>query len=402
MLNFRRGRSNLLFLLAVGMVSTSVWISACGSDSPATPTGDAGGDVERDAAGPGDPGDGGSSPDVNDGSVVDGNVPGNACRADLQKDAKNCGACGHDCLGASCAAGLCEPERLSVGGMDDPRVAYALAADATNVYWRSSHNDSDAGRVYDAMYAVPKVGGPTRLVAKAAPGESWSLKPLVVANGNLYWINDSRYGFLTVPVGGGAVTAVYAGGGTIGDPGELAIGPGYLYFANFCSGLSRIPLPSGTPQTLQSEGCNYFMRRALAIDPGARFAFVTHRRSIIWQTNLADPNQDTNTKLLHLDNNGPIAADATRVYFTSGDEVKAMPIAGGAAVTVAAPLLTRSRENDKLLVDAKGLYWGKAAIVAARFGGTPFVLYPHPVEDFVVDGRYVYFTSGAGVFRLAK
>src|SRR5262245_42716600 len=34
------------------------------------------------------------------------------CRQ-LDNDPANCGSCGHDCLGASCTAGLCEPEELA-------------------------------------------------------------------------------------------------------------------------------------------------------------------------------------------------------------------------------------------------------------------------------------------------
>lgn len=37
------------------------------------------------------------------------------CEADLASDAKNCGACGHDCLGGACTAGVCQPFVVGVG-----------------------------------------------------------------------------------------------------------------------------------------------------------------------------------------------------------------------------------------------------------------------------------------------
>jgi hypothetical protein len=49
-----------------------------------------------------------------DGGLTDGGE-GNACSADLQSDAKNCGRCGHDCLGGACGAGKCAAVALSVG-----------------------------------------------------------------------------------------------------------------------------------------------------------------------------------------------------------------------------------------------------------------------------------------------
>jgi hypothetical protein len=40
----------------------------------------------------------------------------NPCSADLQRDAKNCGRCGHDCFGGTCSAGRCAAVELAAPG----------------------------------------------------------------------------------------------------------------------------------------------------------------------------------------------------------------------------------------------------------------------------------------------
>src|SRR5262245_47307727 len=47
---------------------------------------------------------------------------------DLDKDPKNCGACGHDCYGSECQAALCQPVKLAAG-----QGPWFVAVDATNV-----------------------------------------------------------------------------------------------------------------------------------------------------------------------------------------------------------------------------------------------------------------------------
>jgi hypothetical protein len=41
------------------------------------------------------------------------NDPATGCEVDLSNDGKNCGKCGHDCLGGACSSGTCQPVVLA-------------------------------------------------------------------------------------------------------------------------------------------------------------------------------------------------------------------------------------------------------------------------------------------------
>ena len=56
---------------------------------------------------------------------------GTAC-ADLSSDAKNCGICGHDCLGGTCSSGICQPVMLAT--VTESRPSGYLYADGGKVY----------------------------------------------------------------------------------------------------------------------------------------------------------------------------------------------------------------------------------------------------------------------------
>jgi hypothetical protein len=82
-----------------------------------------------------------------------------ACAAsdDHASDPKNCGACGHDCLGGACTNGRCQPFELWKGG----RALGPLFADDAYVYWvtESSNGVIDCPRVN--LVRAPKFGETT-------------------------------------------------------------------------------------------------------------------------------------------------------------------------------------------------------------------------------------------------
>src|SRR5262245_8002876 len=56
----------------------------------------------------------------------------NPCAADTATDPRNCGRCGHDCLGGACEVGRCRPVVLaSAAGKNEA----GPLIDRTHVYW---------------------------------------------------------------------------------------------------------------------------------------------------------------------------------------------------------------------------------------------------------------------------
>ncbi len=67
----------------------------------------------------------------------------NGCEVHLTDDGKNCGTCGHSCLGGTCALGVCGSFVLA-SGQARPS---ALAVDSTGVYWINEGSSTSDGAV---------------------------------------------------------------------------------------------------------------------------------------------------------------------------------------------------------------------------------------------------------------
>jgi hypothetical protein len=104
---------------------------------------DSGSDAEMVADGTGGGNDAKAPVDAGGVDASDGAVA-MCVGVDFTSDDKNCGTCGHDCLGGKCMASKCQPAKLFSGGI----ATYGLAVDATNIYF----SDINAG----ALYTMPK------------------------------------------------------------------------------------------------------------------------------------------------------------------------------------------------------------------------------------------------------
>jgi hypothetical protein len=100
--------------------------------------------------------------------------------ADLDTDASNCGACGRDCLGTSCHAGMCDVAEVA-SPLQSPQ---DLALDSTHVYWTTLGGQ---------IQRVPKAGGPveTLVDGQDSPGQ------IAVDSGSVYWIDQSSGRIMT-------------------------------------------------------------------------------------------------------------------------------------------------------------------------------------------------------------
>jgi hypothetical protein len=128
---------------------------------------------------------------------------------DLQSDPKNCGSCGHDCVGGACSTGQCQPWVIAQTTQGDyipwgPAGARGLiVSDGVNAVWF----DENSG-----IYQAPISGaGPTTILASMP-----SQKPiggLAIANHVIAWTMDGANGTILVGTAiegmanSGAVTA---------------------------------------------------------------------------------------------------------------------------------------------------------------------------------------------------
>ncbi len=260
-------------------------------------------------------------------------VPGDL--AALASDPRNCGACGHDCLGGGCMAGQCQPVTLVTGR---PSLA-GIALDGSNVYF------AQPGGAYAGVQKLPMSGGaPTLLTPGSVTGLALAGTTLVVADSGAWAsslrVPDGAGGLMRVvqtsidKVASDGVNVYFAGAGsspitslplplTSGtNPGQVGTAPvpvqalatdgTTVYFAG-ANGIGGIPVPSGSA-TIYNGVAGV---TALAIDGGALWAatgttlikYVRQGSTLTATQTLSGPTSSV----------AGLAVDASAVYWTQQD-----------------------------------------------------------------------------------
>ncbi|HRG96359.1 MAG TPA: hypothetical protein PLR99_08935 [Polyangiaceae bacterium] len=224
---------------------TNVVVDPPDADVPDGPTDDAAADVSTD-------------------SPADG-----PCSADLTMDAKNCGRCGHDCLGGACAAGVCksrvlfpsqakplgitllngvlywtnsgtnELRRGLTDGTGEARFAKAsfnqpwgIANDGVDVYFSAAR---DPGGVFKCPAADCQVG--LRQLTSTVSQD------VAVKDGVAYFTAYQSNTLSRVTTSGSSETPI----ATISAPFHLAIDATHAYVTSNSFYIVRVPLFGGTP-----------------------------------------------------------------------------------------------------------------------------------------------------------
>lgn len=167
----------------------SASVRAIGQSAPS----DAGADDDSPAAS----NDGASSKDASasDAATKDGGDAGDASACgDTSNDPKNCGGCGHDCLGTSCVAGVCSPELVAEVGFTDllgvsGQDLVVVAATRSDSRYRMYRGSTTPGA------AVTEVPGPTI--------DTSDLRPVVrIGGGYAYYSRGTEAGLRRRPLTG--------------------------------------------------------------------------------------------------------------------------------------------------------------------------------------------------------
>jgi hypothetical protein len=303
-------------------------------------------------------------------------VCGGSC-IDPKTDGHNCGACGHDCQGASCQAGACQPTALA-SNLSSP---WGIAVGGGNVYWTNVGDGT--------VMTLPAIGGgtPTTLATAQSTPRSIALDAA-----NAYWVDsDPTMGMvMQCALGGcgGAPVAIVSGQGApwgvavdatsvywtagsaverslFADAGAVPVGTDAktaypiavdgvcAYWADSVGSVLKCAVGGcSSPTALWSSPLPIAAAYGLAIDAG----------NVYW-TNSATgtvsvvSKSGTGMTVLAAGQKSPfgIAVDATNVYWANNGDGTLMKVAlrGGAAVVMA----SGQSGPTGVAVDAADVYW---------------------------------------------
>lgn len=127
-------------------------------------------------------GQGGEAPEGPDIAGAAGEASACDAGVDFNSDAKNCGSCGHDCLGGDCDQGQCRPIAIAPD-QDQP---LSITTDGTYVYWLGTH-DGAQKQIYVARRRVDR----TDEIKVIAPSET-SASGLAISQSSLYWLSRDQ------------------------------------------------------------------------------------------------------------------------------------------------------------------------------------------------------------------
>lgn len=309
---------------------------------------------------------------------------GGSC-TDVSTDTHNCGACGHDCGGSGCSAGLCAPVTLVSGGASV--VSGPLASDGSAVYFGFS---SSACPVNTSCASIGKcsVGGCAMNAFTLANPAAGTGAQVAVGNGKVYFVFSGIRSCDTSGQCLGNSAATLASGSAI----ALAADSAGAYFATTTT-VSALPVAGGgaiqvgsgsqLAPTLAADGTHVYFADATKVyaapdDGSAPAVTLIAGRSGITHVAVDGVNvyygtlsgevglcaksgcamQPTVVAQLGTQVGG-VAADGTNVYF-SGGGIQRCPVAGCPA---GGPIAVSAGGGANLAMDATNLYWTESGTI---------------------------------------
>lgn len=305
---------------------------------------------------------------------------------DFSSDPKNCGACGHDCLGGACLANACQPVALT-----NAVSSSHVRLDATHAYF------ADATR--GTVSRIPKRGGAEEILASDQDG----LYELNVSDTYVYFQTGAH--LRRVPKAGGPVEDVAAADRI----GFIALDATSVYWAEGFDDVGHATLHAADLDGAHARVLADSLTRVetIALD-GAELFFATQEDtgSHIWRMNL-----ETGAKSPIVEARARrIVIDEERVYWLTYavPELYSAPRAGGEA-TVVATSVAPVHDSD-LALGGDDIYWavanqpGGVYRVAKTGGAVTTLSHQDRVGGLALDDRAVYWTleSAKSVYFQAR
>jgi hypothetical protein len=255
--------------------------------------------------------------------------------ADHSSDPKNCGACGHDCLGGACTGGACQPVAIGAGTDESPAL---LFVDDTYVYWTN--------HVQTSEHMCPQV----KLVRTPKQATNPPAEPQTVASENgVYYAGVGPeyiyYGASRCAVDDGHIRRFPVNSANtptpetvatlpVGGMGVAAAGDSFFFLAATASGpINVVATPAG-------GGAG----TTLATDPSFANFLLTDGANLYWNSGSAnvtsvpvtggDMVAVASAQDLASDSVGLGAVDGVNVYFLDDAGLHALPVGQTGAGTV--------------------------------------------------------------------
>jgi hypothetical protein len=349
------------------------------------------------------------------------------CETDLANDDKNCGACGHSCLGGKCTAGKCEP--FQVASVSNPS---GLAVDMQNVYFTFPSVPA-IQRVEKNGKCTPAAPCPQDFAGTGVGDQLGKIRgpSAIVSDGmNVWWTNQAngnlgkRAAAITTPPS----AIVNFGTAVSTEPGYVALGGGKIWWTSAFANAEPTPHVRGanldgsnviTLATYANPATNFYGFGGIATD--ATHVYWASKNSGVFRAAFTDPPcVEGSTCKAFGSASGPygVAVDGTFVYWTepSSGTVRRAPKIGGQSVIIAV-----NQETPRAIaVQGTFVYWGNTGTATAPNGAIrrapqvgavcdgaacELVATVKAPDAIVAADEGIYWTNNdpmGGVFRLAK